>query len=537
MSGWRAGVGVLCVALGWIAPSWGRESRALEAAEAAYQRLAEGEDGGRDPTAWTGVGEALARVGPGGSGAAKEEAAQTLYRAALCFEKAFSLSDKPEDRARAVSLLDAVAARYPSSGVADDALLRAGRLFETQGKLPEARSRYERVLSDHPDGDVTPLAVRRLQELGKPSELTAVRSWSGPGYTRVVVDFSGSGVYAAGVLRENPAAGKPFRVFLDFNEAKRSAACTDTLAVGDGLLTQVRSARFDPRTVRVVLDCKGPASYRVFRLDSPSRVVIDLFRQERGGRAVRASRPERVVRTERPEPEVVGSRKRRIVLDPGHGGVDPGALGPDGTKEKDVVLAIARELGERLKARFPCEVRFTRDTDRTVPLEERTAVANAFGADLFVSIHANASRSPEARGTETYYLNRASDRASRALAARENASGEAGVSEIEHILADVLLSSKVGESRRLAETLQQTMIDGLKASFSDVKDLGVKRAPFYVLTGASMPAVLVETAFISNPKEVRRLEDPKFRTCTAEALVRGLERFVNGTAGGRKEPG
>jgi N-acetylmuramoyl-L-alanine amidase len=441
----------------------------------------------------------------------------------VAFEKAQALAPKPQrhkDRARAEALFDRVAHRFPKSELADDALLRAGRIRESAGDLEGARRCYERLLAELPEGDVAPIARHRLSGLGKGTDVLAARSWSGPGYTRIVLDVSGAGVFSPGVLPENPAAGKPHRIFLDFPDARLGPTCTDCLKVMDGLVRQVRLARLVAKTIRAVLDLEGPAGFRVFSLEGPSRVVVDVFR-EKATPAAKAG--EKQAKAAPP-----ALKAFRIVVDPGHGGKDPGALGPGGLLEKDVVLAVAKDLAELLKERLACEVKLTRSDDRFIPLEERTAIANAFGADLFVSIHANASPSGEANGVETYYLERASDRAARRLAAQENASSEAALSEIEHILADLLLTSKVRESRRLAEVVQEALVSGLREHYDRVTSLGVKRAPFYVLTGAVMPAVLVETAFITHPEESRRLADPGYRRRTAEAVAKGVEKFFGG---------
>jgi len=198
-------------------------------------------------------------------------------------------------------------------------------------------------------------------------------------------------------------------------------------------------------------------------------------------------------------------------------------------REKDVTLAIATELAGLLRQQGRWEVKLTREADTTLSLEERTAIANAFGANLFVSIHANASPSQSARGVETYYLERSSDRSARRLAALENGGREEDAAEMEHILADVVLSSKVRDSRRLAETIQETLVSNLSRNYGPTRDLGVKRGPFYVLTGAIMPAVLVETAFLTHPEESRRLTDVDFQREAARALAQGIGRFAGGS--------
>jgi N-acetylmuramoyl-L-alanine amidase len=284
----------------------------------------------------------------------------------------------------------------------------------------------------------------------------------------------------------------------------------------------VRAGQHDRETARVVLDLEAPTTFRVFPLDGPARLVVDVFRASGGPDLIGSL----IAGSKQLEPP---AKRLRIVLDPGHGGKDPGAVGPNGLKEKNVTLKIAKEMYLALRAALPCDVKLTRDQDVYLSLEQRTAIANAFDADLFVSIHVNANRSARAKGIETYYLDRASDRASRRLAARENASGEADVAEIEHVLGDVLLTSKIRESRRLARAVQRALVSGIAKAYGSARDLGVKRGPFYVLTGAVMPAVLVEASFITNPVESKRLRETAYLRATARAMAQGVEHFVEGS--------
>lgn len=508
----------------------------LQGAVEAYQRLAEDGPEGRDPAAWRRAAtdlEEAAREAPRSA-----EAPEALYRAGLCLEKAQALSkasERAEDRRRAAALYEQLISTYPKARVASEALLRGGRIREFSGDEEGARAAYERILARYAEAPGAPLARKRLEEVGRKVELRGVRAFSGPGYTRIVMDLSGGTPYEPWSLKEDVAAAKPHRIFVDLAKTNLAPECATTVPVADGMVRQVRSARFSPTTVRVVLDLEGAASFRVFPLEAPSRLVVDVFHAEVAAQPKTETKPE--ARSEkkgsRPgEPSGKGEeathRKVKIVVDPGHGGHDPGAIGPGKIQEKDVVLAIAKELARRLQERPGYQVKLTRSDDRYISLEERTAVANAFGADLFVSVHANAAPNPTASGVETFYLERSSDRAARRLAGRENAGGEEALSGIEHVLTDILLASKVRESERLARSVQEGLVSSLQKNYSAVRDLGVKRAPFYVLTGAMMPAVLVETSFLSNPVECQRLCDAAYRDKAAEGLVEGVERFVRG---------
>jgi N-acetylmuramoyl-L-alanine amidase len=222
----------------------------------------------------------------------------------------------------------------------------------------------------------------------------------------------------------------------------------------------------------------------------------------------------------------------RIAVDPGHGGQDPGAIGVGGVQEKDVVLAIALQLRDRLQA-VGFDVVLTRDTDVFIPLEERTARANTEQADLFVSIHGNASVNERLSGVETYYLNNTNDRATIRLAEMENGlrtlTGSAPAHGAQLILSDLIQSYKIEESVALAEDLQRGVVGALGARGWSVNDLGVKRGPFYVLVGAGMPCVLVEVSFLTHAQEGARLATPAYQQALADGLLRGIQRFIENT--------
>ncbi|MDE0330837.1 MAG: N-acetylmuramoyl-L-alanine amidase [Nitrospinae bacterium] len=223
----------------------------------------------------------------------------------------------------------------------------------------------------------------------------------------------------------------------------------------------------------------------------------------------------------------------RIVLDPGHGGKDPGAVGIAGLREKRVALDIALRTRRVLRRVLPGNrVYLTRTTDRYISLSDRTTFANEYDADIFVSIHANSARSRRVHGIETYLLSEASSRRALKLAARESGTTIARMTDLQKILNDLGLRSKVAESQQLAQRVQQAMLSRLRPSYRGVRNLGVKRGPFYVLLGAQMPSILVEVAFISNRREARRMNSPKYRQALAEGIARGIMQFVG--AGYRK---
>jgi N-acetylmuramoyl-L-alanine amidase len=338
-----------------------------------------------------------------------------------------------------------------------------------------------------------------------------IHYWSGSDYTRVVIDLSESVEFSKNRLT------KPERLYFDIQNSTISKEIKTNLPVGDGILKSIRASQFNPTTVRVVLDLEEISDFNTFLIDNPSRMVIDVY-----GKGKKTEKSQRT------------SAKRRIVIDPGHGGHDPGAIGPDGLYEKDVVLDIALRLRKILAADPSNEVFLTRDRDVFIPLEERTAIANRKNADLFVSIHANASPRRHTRGIETYLLNWTDDEEANRVAARENQISLKQMKEmnrkmdvVDVIKNDLLRENKRDESIKLANYIQRRMVSGLADDQRSERDLGVKQALFYVLFGARMPSVLVEVSFISNPVEEHLLSQDSYRTEIAKAIAEGLDTYIS----------
>ncbi len=224
---------------------------------------------------------------------------------------------------------------------------------------------------------------------------------------------------------------------------------------------------------------------------------------------------------------VLGLKVGRIVLDPGHGGHDTGTVGPDGLREKDLVLDVAQRLGRLIEARMGSEVIFTRSDDTFIPLERRTEIANEAKADLFLSIHANSSPLRSAAGVETYYLNFTTSRSALELASRENSGSQMTVSELQGLLQKIALKDKVEESREFASRVQAALYTLSAKTDARSKDRGIKRAPFVVLIGASMPSVLAEIGFVSNAHDESVMRREEYRERMAEALYKGISNYAS----------
>jgi len=550
---------------------------------------------------------------------------------------------------------------YPHSQVAREALFTIGEIYRTDLENPQdARKTFQKFLEKYPKSSKAEEAQAKIDEIDQseaaraakpletapaatqPSsqrettetqhaprlrEVTEIRRWVGPNYSRIVIGVDGE------VKFETSRLSNPDRIVLDIESTRLSSALVGkTFPVEDAFLREVRLGQFSPTVTRVVLDVEKIEDYSVLPLPNPFRLVVDIHgtsplnrgmeqaakgsaagpgaarapRQEEsstaGGPPTRSNEatpiPETVTRSAKPKPEgktkgearaseqtpevetatvkppptpaasgetrtdsletwpakpaavpqkgvsatepgsrtltrVLGLKIGRIVIDPGHGGHDTGTIGPTGLREKDVVLDVGLRLKKLLERKVGCEVVMTRSDDTFIPLEERTAIANARAADLFVSIHANASRDRSARGIETYYLNFTSNPDALEVAARENATSQESVHQLQDLIKKIVLTEKITESEEFARQLQKEVYRRTRQLSGKQRDRGVKKAPFVVLIGANMPSVLAEISFLTNPRDEKSLRRSDYRQKIAEALYQGILDYVNNLGGVR----
>ncbi|MBI3896379.1 MAG: N-acetylmuramoyl-L-alanine amidase [Acidobacteria bacterium] len=496
-----------------------------------------------------------------------------------------------KDFQAAIKAYEFLLREYPGSRYRQEALFTIGRIYREDLQQPEeAVLQFERYLatfpassqakearqaiddirselaaqSDWKESVVTAASVPStpLESMPKDSSklipVTDVRYWGTPTYSRVVIDMEEGTLYETGQLNNPP------RLYLDLHGAKISPELSKkTLPVESGLLKSVRTGQFRPDVSRIVLDLAASTEYSIFELPNPYRLVIDIHdRASESGKAEATPLPTKesnigsarsgssptipeaasspvvsLVKPARPASNgahsltrALGLKIGRIMLDPGHGGHDTGAIGPTGLYEKEIVLDIAQRLGKLLEERLGSEVLYTRQKDVFVPLESRTARANELRADLFVSIHLNSSKSPQARGIETYYLNFTTDQDALEVAARENAVSQETISQLQGLVQKIALADKVDESREFATHIQTALGDNL-ADGERKPDRGIKKAPFVVLIGANMPSILAEISFLSNPGEEKRLRTPEHRQKIAEALYAGIVAYAETLSG------
>jgi len=641
---------------------------------------------------------------------ATRQSEESLMRAGELMTLLFRWTGQEGDLNRAQNYYQRLIQTSPKSPLVDDALLAIAYLYLDHFKDPaQAWLRFRDVLQLAPGGDRTVEAKRQLKRLasyavadkpmqtagpgpaatrtvisapaptiiampapaiiampqasgplhpkppgppatpGIPAVLNRVigiRHWSNPEYSRVVIDLDQKTNFYSNLLEDRSGSGKPPRLYIDLFASLVEERFCKPITVNDGILHGIRTGQYTADSVRVVLEIDGLRTYRVFPMQNPFRIVIDVTGGAPGvvsagigsptatspvapvpvpGAAliepelatpaqpappeVSPSLSARLTPvtpapryTPEPVPELIplpaftpsetprspvspasappaapaaaafpatfsgaaadaapsaapspvpGSRSalgvarapgkpvptgkpslarqlglgvRRVVIDAGHGAHDPGAIGIGGLQEKDVTLDLALRVRDILQA-AGYETVLTRDRDIYLPLEERTALANTARGDLFLSLHCNASDAGNLSGVETYFLNLASNMRSMQTAARENKMAVANMSDLQQIVREIQ-NSKMDESSQFAARVQRSLHDALRRKFPDIKDLGVKQAPFYVLIGAQMPSILVEVSFINHRKEGRRLADPAYRQLIAQALVDGVKRYV-----------
>ncbi len=344
-------------------------------------------------------------------------------------------------------------------------------------------------------------AAPKNRAVGRPATVSAVRTYPGRDAVRVVLVADGESAFE---LEGGPSSSK---VTLRLAGARYEGP--DTVEVG-GLVGSASIAQ-DGDDVVVSFARPPGTEPRAFATSEPHRVILDLVRARKAQR-----------------PSQSGRSVRRVVLDPGHGGHDPGATGSNGLEEKTVVLDIAHRTAALLARELGITTLLTRDTDDFVPLEERTARANAFGADLFVSIHCNANHLPGSRGVMTFVLNPADKAVHARVAARENRGTARAADELARTAVRVIDAPTIRQSQDFAGLLQRASRASLAQGYADVPILGVEKGGFFVLAGARMPSVLFETSFISNRRDAKYLASDQYRQKVADAIVNAVRAYRRG---------
>ena len=362
-----------------------------------------------------------------------------------------------------------------------------------------------------------------------------------PGVVRIVLDVDGAKDYSAFLL------AKPYRLVIDVRTqgtetakntappAAKTPAPAKVLDASNGPASGAPAAAAEkvsvisePAPKAVAPDAEPPIAKRAAKLITKTDLPAKKLTAKRKVVALLPPTEPKPTRDgQRSLTRALGLKIGRIVIDPGHGGRDTGTIGPHGLMEKDVCLDVALRLGTLIEQKLPgAEVIYTRKDDTYVSLEERTAIANQAHADLFISIHANSSNDPQARGIETYYLNFATSTESMEVATRENATSEESLHNLQDLIQKIARNEKIEESKELAGDIQDTLSQRLQLVSHRERNRGVKKAPFVVLIGANMPSVLSEISFVSNPNDERLLRKPDQRQRIADGLYRGISAYL-----------
>ncbi len=365
------------------------------------------------------------------------------------------------------------------------------------------------------------------------SESTAylenIRYYTYEDYTRVVLDLS-----SPLKVREKVLPGEDkHRLYFDMEQCDFAPGYPDEkkkeIVVGTGHLQRIRIAKRSRFQVRVVFDFDKIEKYTRFYLNSPFRIVFDIFQDGNGEgkKNITINKPAQPIDNKYSIVRQLGLGVRTIVIDPGHGGKDPGTSNRTlGLYEKTITLDIAKRLKTLLDKHPEYTVLLTRDRDRYMTLEERTAIANSKKGDLFISIHLNSAPRKSARGVESYYLSMTTDPWAMQVAALENKINGKSIGQMDSIVEQIVKHAKISESKVFTGCIQSNLVNRLKKKYKTIHDLGVKKAPFFVLAGARMPAVLVEASFLSNYYEGKRLKTSAYRYSIAAGLYSGIISYI-----------
>ncbi|MBN2225605.1 MAG: N-acetylmuramoyl-L-alanine amidase [Deltaproteobacteria bacterium] len=486
-----------------------------------------------------------------------ERADDSVYMVGILYGRLYKRSWKKQDINKGVEAFKRLIRDYPKSTLADDALYEIAET--TRGDLKDPKRAYcwyRLIVTSYPKGDMVSKAKGRIDELkgyaaacdceavtggvvlndktpydgnktGDAVRILGVRSFNSTDHTRVVLDVSAAADFSHGRVKDDTKEEGSSLIYIDIPRCVLGPGISDRSSVSGGTIKTIEiNTKSNP--LRVLLSPNSSASYKVFPLKEPNRIVIDIYGSDWGD-----ARPDTVATgtdTYVPSKNSGSEAIKVVVIDPGHGGKDPGAVGPTGYYEKTANLKIALYLKEYLEKDLGLTVIMTRTGDTFMDLKKRTAVANDKGANLFISIHNNASKSRTPYGISTYYLAITSDTKALTVAARENNTSVEKLSELDYILTDLVVSAKRNESSLLAKFVQEGMVDSVKKKYDTINSIGVCQGPFWVLVGAQMPSILVECSYISNTREEKRLMSDDYLKSLARGIFTGVQRYIKETS-------
>ncbi|MCH8207840.1 MAG: N-acetylmuramoyl-L-alanine amidase [Nitrospinae bacterium] len=462
----------------------------------------------------------------------------------------------PKDLDKAFGYYWKLLSEYPVNRLSDDALLHLGDTYIDKKNYIAAQQAFRNVVLKFPDGDQVEEANKRLKEIEPRAreQLAANKEAEAPVLLEKLEYSTRPNSVRITVETRDPVSfnqkrlSDPDRIYFNFENTELAKGLTKNFQLESDLLKQVRLSQFDPRTSRLVLDLQPENHVEVVARQEKSRIIIDVhsnlpkknLSRQNEAHEVPHKTPNKEVKklqiaqkphiTAKPFRKTASSKKEIpiIVIDPGHGGKDDGAKGQKGLLEKHVNLAVSQRLKKVLEKRYKFNVIMTREDDTFISLKGRGEIANQKGADLFVSVHANAAPRKSAKGIETYYLGSASSERALSTAARENGELVQSVSDnqVQKILASLISTTKMNDSARLAGRVQSQLHKQLSKKYSGVNNLGVKEGPFFVLHDTNMASILVEVGFVTNKQEAARLKKPAYLDRLAEAIAQAIYDYM-----------
>ena len=369
------------------------------------------------------------------------------------------------------------------------------------------------------------MAIDQSRTLPK-AQILAIQYWATAKWARIVINSSRPIPYLYGDLPQplSQHTESSFQFYIDLLDSRSTTQVMASLTEKEGFIHNVTVQSLNPRITRVTFSLDNPVSLSVFDYETAHQNIITLELIPEKPKLPLPALPDLPKLAD--SPAFTKQAIKRIIIDPGHGGQDPGGSG-FGIHEKDIVLAIAQELKKTIEKNSSLKVFLTRNTDRFISLEERSALARQYKGDLFISLHVNAHPVKEARGIESYYLDVTDNKASMRLALRENNMSDQGMHHFTMIVRDLLNMSHSSQSALLTHSIHAQLLRNIHTTFRKApRDLGVKEAPFLLLLGVGMPATLLELSFITNPEENQRLRDSKYHKTVSEGIFQGIQDYI-----------
>lgn len=483
-----------------------------------------------------------------------------LFQVGKLYRRLFQATQQQSYLLQSLQAFRRLIQTYPQSTLVDDSQFFIGKIFEEDKQEPAlALLEYNQVVQYQQDQE--PLARQRIKQLQKSSglfpalsepaqasslsaqkyqggiaisrsrtlakaKILSIRYWATEHWLKLVINTSRPIPFLYGILLPAKSSADAQVLHIDFLDSQPDTELVANLKEKDRFVDELVLKVLNPRITRLTFATHQRVSWKVLDYESANQntIIIEVFPQNSQSPSPWLARPT----FSKPAEELSLKKRpiRHIVIDPGHGGIDPGGVG-FGLHEKDIVLTLGQELKKIIESRSSLKAFLTRNSDRFVSLEERSTLAKQYQGDLFISLHVNAHPVKAAHGIESYYLNVTDSRTTRQLAIRENQMSEEGLENFSNILKDLLHSKDFSQSENLTRTIHRHLLKNVGQQVAQPpRDLGVKEAPFLILLRAGMPATLLEIAFITNPKENLRLQDSQYQKAVAEGIFQGLQDYI-----------